>query len=90
MKLIPIQSNIDALLRARLSARELSVVGMLACGWGHPNIAANIGCSAKTIGTYQQRVLDKLDLVNRAELTAFALLNGLMRIEGTNYTVESK
>jgi DNA-binding NarL/FixJ family response regulator len=62
---------------ARLSAKEREVLQMLAEGQRTKQIAATLSLSTKTIETYRQQVMEKLDLHSIAELTKFAVREGL-------------
>jgi len=61
-----------------LSDRELQVLCLLAKGYTNQEIAEYLHLSVKTINTYRARVLEKLNLRNNAELTLFAVRNGLV------------
>jgi DNA-binding NarL/FixJ family response regulator len=62
----------------RISDRELQVLCLLANGTTSQEIAEFLHLSVKTIHTYRARVLGKLNLRNNAELTLFAVRNGLI------------
>ncbi len=57
---------------ADLSDRELQVFQMIGRGLGNKEIAAAMGISAKTIGTYKARLMEKLNLSSTPELTVRA------------------
>lgn len=61
-----------------LSEREREVLVLLAQGHTNQQIADRLYLSVKTIESYRARVMTKLGLTNRAELTTFALESGLM------------
>jgi len=61
-----------------LSDRELQVLNLLAKGNSNQEVANSLHLSVKTIDTYRARVLEKLNLRNNAELTLFAVQNGLI------------
>ncbi|MCG3167513.1 MAG: Response regulator UvrY [Bacteroidia bacterium] len=61
-----------------LSDRELQVFLLLASGKAVGEIADEISLSVNTISTYRARILEKLNLSNNAELTRYALDNGLV------------
>ena len=67
------QSPLDS-----LSTRELQVLRRLAMGHTNREIASAYNISIKTIDTYRFRLLKKLDLRNNAELSRFAIQNGLI------------
>lgn len=61
-----------------LSEREREVLVLLAQGHTNQQIADRLYLSVKTIESYRARLMTKLGLTNRAELTTFALDTGLM------------
>lgn len=61
-----------------LSDREMQVLQRIACGKTVSEIADEISLSVNTISTYRTRILEKLSLNNNAELTRYALDNGLV------------
>jgi len=61
-----------------LSDREREVLVLVAQGHTNQQIADRLFLSVKTIESYRARLMSKLGLTNRAELTAFALDAGLM------------
>ena len=67
------QSPLDS-----LSNRELQVLRRLALGHTNREIASAYNISIKTIDTYRFRLLKKLNLRNNAELSRFAMQNGLI------------
>ena len=64
-----------------LSEREKEVLRLLARGYTNQQIADTLFLSVKTIETYRARVMEKLNLRTRAELTHFALKKGLLTLE---------
>ncbi len=62
----------------RLSDRELQTLLMIASGKRLSDIAEELKLSPKTVSVYRARVLDKLQLANNAELTVYAIRNGLV------------
>ncbi len=60
-----------------LSDREMQVLQLIASGKTVSEIAEEIMLSVNTISTYRARILEKLSLNNNAELTRYALDNGL-------------
>ncbi len=62
-----------------LSLRELQVLRRLALGHTNREIAESYHISIKTVDTYRSRLLKKLNLRNNAELSLFAIHNGLIR-----------
>ena len=61
-----------------LSTREIQVLRGLALGKSNREIAETYHISTKTIDTYRARLLKKLNLRNNAELTRFAIQNGIV------------
>lgn len=61
-----------------LSDREMQVLQQIALGKTVSEIANEISLSVNTISTYRTRLLEKLRLHNNAELTRYALENGLV------------
>lgn len=61
-----------------LSDREIQVLRRIASGSSNREIADAYNLSVKTVDTYRSRLLKKLDLKNNAEITRFALKNGLI------------
>ena len=61
-----------------LSDRELEVLCAIASGQTVGEIAQKLSLSDKTISTYRRRILDKMDMKTNAELTHYAIRNGLV------------
>lgn len=61
-----------------LSAREKEVLVLTAEGFSSTEIGEKLGLSHKTVETYRQRMMDKLELHHRSELVRFALKQGLL------------
>ena len=61
-----------------LSDREYQVLCMLAAGKGVKEIAAELGLSSPTVGTYRARIMGKLGLTTTVELVRYALEHGLV------------
>jgi two-component system invasion response regulator UvrY len=61
-----------------LSDREYQVLCMIASGKTVTMIAAELNLSVKTVSTYRVRILEKLDMKNNAELTRYAIKEGLV------------
>ncbi len=62
----------------KLSSREYQVFLRLAQGKNNKEIASELHLSPKTISTYRSRILEKLGLVNNAQLTYYAIQNRLI------------
>lgn len=63
-----------------LSNREIQVLRRLALGQTTREIAEAYNISIKTVDTYRFRLLKKLTLRNNAELSRFAIQNGLVEL----------
>ena len=61
-----------------LSDREYEVMSSIASGKTVTEIAEELSLSAKTISTYRARILEKLGVKNSAEITQYAIRNGLV------------
>ena len=63
-----------------LTPREREALQLLAEGLPTKTIAARLGVSVKTAETYRQQIMDKLDLHSVAELTKYAVREGLTQL----------
>lgn len=63
-----------------LSAREREVLQLLAEGRSTKEIAFHLRVSGKTIETHRKQIMDKLNLHSIAELTKFAVREGLTEL----------
>jgi DNA-binding NarL/FixJ family response regulator len=68
----------DQPLYKHLSDREYQVLCLIASGKEVKEISSELGLSAKTISTYRARLLDKMNMKTNAELTYYAIHNGLV------------
>lgn len=66
-----------------LSPREREVLTLTAEGYSSTEIGEQLHLSHKTVETYRQRLMDKLDLHHRSELVRFALTRGLLQAAAT-------
>jgi two-component system, NarL family, response regulator NreC len=71
---------------AELSEREQEVLRLSAMGYTSREIAEKLFISSKTVETYRQRAMEKLELEHRSDLIRFALRAGLL--EGLKKTSE--
>lgn len=69
----------DQPLHATLSQREFQILCKLAVGRSVSEIARELCISVKTVSTYRARVLEKMKFTTNADLTTYALKNGLMQ-----------
>jgi DNA-binding NarL/FixJ family response regulator len=66
---------------ATLTRREREVLQLLTEGGSTANIAAGLHLSVKTIETHRKRIMDKLGLRSIAELTKYAIREGITTVE---------
>jgi DNA-binding NarL/FixJ family response regulator len=64
-----------------LTAREREVLQLLAEGWSTKQIASHLHISVKTVETHRRRIMEKLGLRSIAELTKYAIREGLTSLE---------
>ena len=64
---------------AALSERELEVLRLLARGLSNPEIAMQLYLSDATVKSHVARILQKLDLRDRAQVIVYAYESGLIR-----------
>jgi len=65
-------------LHKHLSDREYQVLCLIASGKEIRDISAELSLSPKTISTYRARLLEKMNMKTNAELTFYAIQNGLV------------
>jgi two-component system response regulator NreC len=63
---------------ARLTARELEVLRLIALGYTSVEVAGKLDLSPRTIETHRARVHRKLKVATRAGLVSYALAHGLV------------
>ena len=68
----------DADPHVALSDREYQVLRLLASGLTVGGIAERLSLSVKTVSTYRTRLLQKMGMTSNAEVTRYALENGLV------------
>ncbi len=71
-------SESDRPLHEHLSAREMEVLRMIASGMTVTDIADALSLSVKTVSTYRSRLLEKMRMQSNAQLTAYAIRNGVV------------
>ena len=64
-----------------LTAREREVLQLITEGSSTRDIATQLHISVKTVETHRRQLMKNLDLFTVAELTKYAIRNGLTRIE---------
>ncbi|MGA7875900.1 MAG: response regulator transcription factor [Desulfoferrobacter sp.] len=73
-----LQTDMERPPHESLSDREYQVMCMIASGKTVKQIAEELVLSIKTISTYRARILEKLNMKNNAEMTHYAVKNGLV------------
>lgn len=71
----------DATAFSALSPRERQVLQLLAEGTSTKEMAAQLQVSVKTVETHRKQIMDKLDMHSVAELTKYAVREGLTPLE---------
>jgi DNA-binding NarL/FixJ family response regulator len=66
-------------LHTRLSQREFQIFCKLAAGAAVSQIAEELFLSVKTVSTYRARILEKMGVASNADLTYYAIKNGLIQ-----------
>jgi len=65
----------------RLTPREREVLQLMAEGQATKEIAATLHVSVKTVETHRRQIMEKLNIYSVAELTKYAIREGLTSIE---------
>ena len=73
-----LDTDVDKVPHESLSDREFQVLCMIASGKTVGEIAEELALSVKTISTYRVRILEKLQMKNNAEITRYAIKQGLV------------
>lgn len=73
-----LQQDSEAPAHEALSDREYEVMRLLAKGNTPTEVAKTLSLSVKTVSTYRTRLLEKLNFKTNAELTYYAVKNGLV------------
>lgn len=73
-----LDSDHDRPLHSGLSEREFQIFCKIAAGQSVSEIAGELSLSVKTVSTYRTRVLEKMCFKSNADITSYALRNGLM------------
>ena len=66
-------------LHTQLSQREFQIFCKIAKGATISQIGNELSLSVKTISTYRSRILEKMDFTSNADITSYALRNGLIQ-----------
>jgi DNA-binding NarL/FixJ family response regulator len=64
-----------------LTSREREILQLLAEGLATKQAAAHLNVSVKTVETHRRNIMEKLDMHSVAELTKYAIRQGLTTIE---------
>jgi DNA-binding NarL/FixJ family response regulator len=67
--------------RETLTSSELNILRLVADGRTNPQVAAALGLSPRTVETYRQRLMRKLDLDSVAALVKYAIRNGVVALD---------
>jgi DNA-binding NarL/FixJ family response regulator len=73
-----LEQDHDRPLHEDLSEREFQIFCKLATGQSVSEIAGELSLSVKTVSTYRSRLLEKMCFKTNADITSYALRNGLM------------
>lgn len=65
-----------------LTSREREILQLIAEGLSTKEIAGHIFLSIKTVETHRRNIMEKLDIHSVAELTKYAIREGLISMEG--------
>ncbi len=74
-------SNDKNSFSVKLSPREREVLQLIAEGINTKTIASRLNLSIKTVETHRRNIMEKLDVHSVAELTKFAIREGLTTVE---------
>jgi DNA-binding NarL/FixJ family response regulator len=74
-----VSGDSDKPLHAQLSQREFQIFCKLAAGESVSKIADELLISVKTVSTYRTRILQKMNLNSNADITYYAIKNGLIQ-----------
>ena len=66
---------------SNLTTREREIAQLIAEGWDTRHIAENLHLSPKTIESHRRRIMEKLHIDSIAQLTKFAIREGLTLLE---------
>ena len=71
-------SRLYGVLNKRLADREFLILRLIASGKSVSVIAHELSLSVKTISTYRSRLLEKMGMINNAQLVHYAFQNNLV------------
>jgi DNA-binding NarL/FixJ family response regulator len=69
---------------SRISSRERQILQLIGEAHSSAEIATALGLSVRTVETYRQNMMNKLNLHSAAALTAFAIKHGVCSVETMN------
>jgi len=75
---LDIKKDFEKPLHETLSDREYQVLLLMASGKTVGEVAEELFLSAKTVSTYRNRIMEKMELKNNSELIRYALKNKLI------------
>ena len=78
---IRISPNTELSVFSLLTPRQRQVLQLVSEGKTTSDIAAHLQVSGKTVETYRQQIMERLDLHSVAELTKYAIREGLTSLE---------
>ena len=58
------------------------MLALIAEGQSNKDMANQLGVAVRTIETHRERVMNKLNIHHVAGLTKYAILNGLVKLQG--------
>jgi DNA-binding NarL/FixJ family response regulator len=64
-----------------LTPREREVVCLVACGFTSKDLGLSLGISENTVESHRRRIMSKLDISSIAELTKYAIREGLVSLD---------
>ena len=76
-----LRSTASSLQRGGLSSRERDVLQLLVEGKTNREISTQLKISVKTVETHRARLMEKLNIFSIAELTKYAIREGLTSLE---------
>ena len=75
---LQLENPFDKPLHEQLSDREFQTLLLMASGKPVSEIALDLSLSISTISTYRSRILEKMGMLNNAQLTRYAIENNLL------------
>jgi len=74
-----VSGDVPRPLHGELSQREFQIFCKLAAGLAVSKIADELNLSVKTVSTYRARILEKMAMRSNADITYYAIKNGLIQ-----------